>query len=279
MNDSPEHVEEEYLEARRVLLDALGVLEEHLDNLILIGAQAVYHHTGDSDLNVPLFTTDADLAIDTRDLAESPEIGDALAAAGFTPGSNPGHWVSSSEVAVDLMVAPHQSGTTKRTARAARLAPHTKKTARIARGLEPALVDNRIALIGALSLDDDREFQLRIAGPAALLVAKGIKIGERLEQADRQPDRLEEKDALDVFRILQEIDTDELVAGFETHKSDKEAWAVSVEALDIYREHASSPEATITQLAAAAALDDPTVAPAFATLIQDLFDALDSREK
>lgn len=62
--------------ARRVLLDALTALEDHLDNLILVGAQAVY--TGDADLTVPLLTTDADLAINARELAEVPEIGGVL---------------------------------------------------------------------------------------------------------------------------------------------------------------------------------------------------------
>lgn len=42
----------EYIAARRVLLDALVALEGHLDNLILVGAQAVYHHAGDADLNI-----------------------------------------------------------------------------------------------------------------------------------------------------------------------------------------------------------------------------------
>jgi hypothetical protein len=39
-----------YVLARKVLLDALEVLEPHLDALVLVGAQAVYHHTGDADL-------------------------------------------------------------------------------------------------------------------------------------------------------------------------------------------------------------------------------------
>lgn len=103
----------EYVIARRVLLDALAALSGHLDNLILVGAQAVYHHTGDASLNVPLLTTDADIAIDTRGLAEAPEIGSVLRAAGFTPGPNPGHWVNARDVAVDLMVVPHQAGTAK----------------------------------------------------------------------------------------------------------------------------------------------------------------------
>lgn len=40
----------EYVAARRVLLDALEALKDHLPSLILVGAQAVYHHTGISGL-------------------------------------------------------------------------------------------------------------------------------------------------------------------------------------------------------------------------------------
>lgn len=68
----------EYVLGRRVLLDALEALEEHLASLILVGAQAVYFHTGDSSLNVPAFTTDADIAIDVRLLTAEPEIGGLL---------------------------------------------------------------------------------------------------------------------------------------------------------------------------------------------------------
>lgn len=174
----------EYIVARRVLLDALIALESHLPSLVLVGAQAVYLHTGDGDLNVPLLTTDADLALNTDDLDENPEIGTVLRAAGFSPGPNPGHWVDDREVAVDLMVVPHQAGTTKASARAARLAPHEKLTARIARGLEPAMVDHAVVSISALETSDDRSVDLRVAGPAALLTAKAIKISERLEQVD-----------------------------------------------------------------------------------------------
>lgn len=264
----------EYVAARRVLIDALEALEGHLDNLVLVGAQAVYHHTGDSDLNVPLFTTDGDLAINTQDLAQVPEIGGAMRAAGFLPGTNPGHWVSGSHVAVDLTVVPHQAGTSRATARAARLAPHDKRTARIARGLEPALVDNEVVLITSFVPGDSRAFQLRIAGPSALLTAKAIKMDERLEQSGHQPDRLKQKDALDALRILQAVETEDLVAGFNTHCCNQHAWLASTEALEIYREHASSPGGKIPQLAAAAAQGDPPVAPAFAALIGELLDAI-----
>ena len=264
----------EYVVARRVLLNALAALDGHLDNLVLVGAQAVYHHTGDAELNVPPSTTDADLAIDTRDLGQAPEIGGALRAAGFTPGPNPGHWVNPGDVAVDLMVVPHQAGTSKVAARAARLAPHEKLTARVARGLEPSLVDHTLETIAALEPGDDRFFELRVAGPAALLTAKAIKLSERLRQADTQPDRVKEKDALDAFRILQAIDTSDLVAGIASHRAEEHANAVTVEAIEVYRDHASTSDGRIAQLAAAAAQGDPTVAPAFAALVTELLAAL-----
>ena len=264
----------EYVAARRVLLDALTALQPHLGSLILVGAQAVYHHTGGASLNVPLMTTDADLAVDVAALADNPEIGAALREAGFTPGPNPGHWVAISDVAVDLMVVPHQAGTTKKAARAARLPPHEKLTARIARGLEPALLDHAPAPIAALEDGDDRSFQVSVAGPAALLTAKAIKIGERLAQIDRQPDRLKQKDALDAFRILQAIDTQVLADGFRSHQIDPHAAAVSAEALNLYQEHGSSPQERFAALAAAAAPGDPTVALSFAVLVKGLLDAL-----
>lgn len=273
-NPADDNLAPEYVTARRVLLDALTALDAHRENLILVGAQAVYHHTGSSDLNIALMTTDGDLTINTTDLAEAPEISAALRQAGFSAGPNPGHWVSNSDIAIDLMVVPHQAGTTRTSARAARLPAHDKSTARIARGLEPALVDNDIVTIAALGPHDSRAFPLRVAGPAALLTAKAIKISERLGQADIQPDRLKEKDALDAFRILQAVDTSDLASGFARHRTDEYAAAVTDEALEIYRLHASTPTGRLTQLAANAALGDPTVAPAFAALVTDLLAAL-----
>ncbi len=264
----------EYVAARAVLLDALDALEGHLDSLVLVGAQAVYHHAGSTDLSVPLMTTDADLALNAHDLADSPEIGGALRSAGFVPGPNPGHWVAQSDIAVDLMVAPYQGGTERASARAARITPHEKLTARITRGLEPALVDHSVVTLTALDAGDDRSHDLRIAGPAALLTAKAIKIAERLGLAESRPDRLKEKDALDVFRLLQAIDVPDLAQGFETHRSERYAAASTAEAIDVLRTHGSTPDGRLPLLAAAAAQDDPTVAPAFAALVNELLIAL-----
>ena len=49
----------EYVEARRVLLDALIALEPHIEAVILIGAQAVYLRTVDRLPALPAYTTDA----------------------------------------------------------------------------------------------------------------------------------------------------------------------------------------------------------------------------
>lgn len=181
----------EYVAARAVLLDALEALGSHRENVVLGCAGGVSPDTGATTLNVPVMTTDADLALDTRLLSDDPEIGASLRNAGFAPGANPGHWIGAGDVAVDLMVVPYQANTQKQSARSARIPPHEAKTARITPGLEPALVDCRRvdcrrADIGALSPQDHRRFTIRVAGPAALLVAKAIKLEERL-RAGRPP--------------------------------------------------------------------------------------------
>ncbi|MGV1006849.1 MAG: hypothetical protein ACOYEV_19255 [Candidatus Nanopelagicales bacterium] len=136
------------------------------------------------------------------------------------------------------------------------------------------MVDNTHVTLTALELGDWRSFNLRIAGPAALLTAKAIKISERLDQVDTQPDRVKEKDALDAFRILQAIDTSELVRGFALHREDEHAAAVAAEAIEVYRTHASTPHGRIALLTTRAAPGDPTVAPAFAALVSELLSAL-----
>lgn len=76
-------IDPRYVAARNVLLDALLALQQHADALVIAGAQAVYLHTGDGDLAVAPFTTDADLAVDPAQLAPAPLIEAAMTAAGF----------------------------------------------------------------------------------------------------------------------------------------------------------------------------------------------------
>ena len=48
----PGDPDQAYVLARRVLLDALEALDDQRDAVILVGAQAIYLHTGDADLAV-----------------------------------------------------------------------------------------------------------------------------------------------------------------------------------------------------------------------------------
>ena len=52
-----------YVAARRVLLDALEALGPHRVAVTLVGAQAVYLRVGDADIAVAPSTTDGDLAL------------------------------------------------------------------------------------------------------------------------------------------------------------------------------------------------------------------------
>jgi hypothetical protein len=102
--------------ARRVLLDAATALTDHLDALVLVGAQAVYLRTSAADLTVAAYTSDGDLGLDPARLGEDPGLEQAMAAAHFSRQREggqpqPGSWFRSEQVgnrvaaiAVDLLV-------------------------------------------------------------------------------------------------------------------------------------------------------------------------------
>jgi hypothetical protein len=205
-------VDELYVIARRVLLDALEALADHRNALILVGAQAIYLRTGEADLAVSPYTTDADLGIDPSVLSETPPLERALMQANFAPpaGGRVGIWSTArtladgteANVQVDLLVPRSLSPGTGR--RAAKLKGHHELAARMVVGLEGVVVDFDVLSVGALAPNDGRRFETRVAGPAGLLVAKLHKIAERTG-SPRQKD----KDALDVLRLLR-LDTSEL---------------------------------------------------------------------
>jgi hypothetical protein len=194
-----------YVRARAALLDAAQALGAHLDAVVLVGAQAIYLHAGDADLTVAEYTTDADFAISPGELADTPLLYELLYDAGFTAREHPGGWLSPGGIYVDLMVPEALAGPGSR---GARLGPHGKRAARRAKGLEGALVDRGRHRISALDPVDSRQVPMWVAGPGALLVAKIHKIAERTAASDRVRD----KDALDVLRLLRAVDT-EILAG------------------------------------------------------------------
>src|SRR5688572_16544708 len=99
--------------ARRVLLDALEALHSHRDAVIVIGAQAIYMHTGGARVALAEATKDSDIAIDVRALSSFPLLEDAMKAAGFHLDSQrpqPGAWLSPEGIPVDLMVPDSLAG-------------------------------------------------------------------------------------------------------------------------------------------------------------------------
>ena len=62
---------DEVIMARTGLLDALEALQSHLDALVIVGAQAIYLHTGSIQVALAEFTTDGDVAIDPDALSSA----------------------------------------------------------------------------------------------------------------------------------------------------------------------------------------------------------------
>ena len=261
-----------YIEARRALLDALEALAPHRDSLILVGAQAVYLHTGEADIAVAPYTKDADVAIDPRHLGGHPVLDDAMQAAGFELGDQPGIWRATRTMAqVDLLVPDTLGGPGQH--RGAQIAGHGRRAARRVAGIEGALVDNALMSFGSLEASDSRSVELHVAGPAALLVSKLHKLGERRER----PDRLLDKDALDVYRLLVTIPTADLAATLrrlQTVPVSAEATRIGIGYL---RSLFATPESLGSQMAGRAVAplqDSETVSRASAALASDLLENL-----
>jgi CBS domain-containing protein len=224
-----------YVSARAVLLDALAALGEHRRAVVVVGAQAVYLRTGDAPVGVAPYTTDADLALTPSQLADEPLIESVLHDAEFRQEGEPGQWLKTVSVAeapvdvpVDLMVPSGFAPPGGR--RSVRLPPHDKMVARKARGLEGAVIDFDVMRVEALDAADDRAFSVRVAGPAALLVAKVHKLLDRI--AEGRSDRLDDKDAADVYRLMLVVPRAEIVGRMGLLLADAAATDVTREALD-----------------------------------------------
>jgi hypothetical protein len=258
-----------YVQARRVLLDATDALAEQLDAIVLVGAQAIYLHTGDADLTVAEYTTDADFSIGPADLTDSPLLAELMTTGGFVPDQHPGAWLSPDGITVDLMVPEALAGPGSR---GARLGTHGKRVARRAKGLEGALVDRDRMTIAALDPNDDRSVSMLVAGPAALLVAKTHKIAERAGDTSR----IRDKDALDVLRILQTTSTSELSRRLELMKRDGVSTDVAEEAMAQLGPLFGSLDAIGVEMAVRAAgpeADPQTIAASLTLLVVEIIDS------
>jgi hypothetical protein len=268
----------EYVLARKVLLDALEGLGEQRGAVVIVGAQAIYLHTGDAELAVAPYTTDGDVVIDPSRLRNDPKLAEALNGAGFSAGTqHVGTWIMRRplegrpvEVKIDLMVPEAVGGPGRR---GARLGIHGNRTARKARGLEATLVDQQQRTIESLEDKDDRAFDVAVAGPAALVVAKLHKIAERVDT----PGRREDKDALDILRLLQAVPTEVIADGVRALLEEEISAEVTEEALSFLRDLFTEPSRPGCQMAARAAAPlepEDTIAASCAFLSQDLLQAI-----
>lgn len=273
-------VDELYLVARRALLDAFAALGPHRDAIVLVGAQAVYLRVGEADLAVAPYTTDGDLAIDPAVLSEIPPLEQALREAGFflQRRDSVGAWATrkptranpQTEVVIDLLVPASVSPGEGR--RAASLPGHDKKAARIVEGLEGALIDADVMTLGSLEESDERAFDVRVAGPAALLVAKVHKISER-SGSPRQKD----KDALDVLRLLRGVDTADLATRYRRLLADGRSSETAASAQALFKQQFAGPRGEGVAMAVRSVgvlADGAEIAASCQALANDLLDAL-----
>jgi hypothetical protein len=270
----------EYVEARRVLLDALTALQPHIGAIVLIGAQAVYLRTAGRLSTYQPFTTDADLALDPALLADIPLLGDAMLDAGFELTAEPGIWQQRFQragfdgditVPVDLIVPAELVSKAGR--RGARLpGDHGKTAARKSEGVAGAIVDFDPFEIPSFEAADDRTVVVNVAGPAALLVAKAHKLGERLAT----PERLMPKDAGDIYRLFDATSVEDMTPATMRLLADERSSTATSAALGFVRQLFATPRSPGVGLAvqALAGIIDPiTVTSVLTGYTTDFLDA------
>ncbi len=240
-------VDANYVRARSGLLDALATLGPLREAAVLVGAQAIYEYTRDhaGDYAVSPFTFDADLALIPELLVNDPRVIDAMRNAGYSLTDQPGIYRRDDGVQVDLLVPAAVGG---RVGRGAGLGVHGNRAARQVRGLEGVLVSRQLLTVQALAPGDDRAYEINVAGPAALLVAKAHKLMDRVNADDNR--RINSKDAFDVFRLLQAVETVELIDEINILAAAEVSAEVTAEAMAGFRELFATPVGVGTMLVA-----------------------------
>jgi hypothetical protein len=197
------------IEARNALIDTVIAFGDHADSLILVGAQALYFRTSKMVMPVAPATKDADFTINPRTLKANPLLEKMLEDAGFRRdliSNNPGAWVSGQNIPVDFMVPGLLAGAGSRSAD---LSPHANYIGRKTDGLEASIFDYSRGEVH--SLDGSRPtISINIANEPALLIAKLVKVGERIDN----PKRFQQKDCYDIYRLLSATTPEQIVLTF-----------------------------------------------------------------
>ncbi len=137
--------------------------------------------------------------------------------------------------------------------------------------MEGALVDHDLIEIVALEDADQRRAVVNVAGPAALVVAKAHKLGERLET----PQRLLSKDAGDVYRLFDVNSIEEMAVALGGLLSDDRSRSATELALGYLRRLFATPRSPGVELAVQALdgiIDRTTVATFISGHTRDLLD-------
>jgi hypothetical protein len=145
---------------RFVLLDALQALGPHLDAVVLLGAQAVYLHTGDTEAIVVPTTTDADLALFPVKLMDEPLLKTPFELLGSS-------WLPTPERGAGASASQSISwsrGTQPQKQSAFCATSHPRGPSSATYRLEPALVDNDAHVIVSFEAADPQKVRLRVAG-------------------------------------------------------------------------------------------------------------------
>jgi hypothetical protein len=281
----PDNVDDEMMmvASRRILLDGLTALHSQLEAVTVVGAQAVYLRTADAPIRVAAFTSDGDLSLDPQLIANEPLLEDALRAAGFEliDSRQPGLWARNEalpgvdepvQIELDLLIG--QTLVPKAGTRSVRIPPHDKNTAKKVPGLEPTVVDRSLLTITALDPTDDRSITVHVAGPTALLIAKAHKLHDRFAAADRRPDRLGNKDASDVYRLMTTARPAEVASTLTSLMANERVGTVAATGLGYLREQFGGADTPGVRLAIQALEGDVpaerirALAPAFISALQ-----------
>ncbi len=266
----PGAVDAKYVSARRRLLDTLESLGDHMrKSVVVVGAQAVYLRVADMPTRLVAYTTDGDITVDPRGGATGPDVTKAMERADFRLDEQPGIWRTQlpgdDVTTVDLMVP--EAFNPEPGKRSARLDGESTRAARYVQGVEACIVDYDRMVIASLDDADPRRYEVGVAGPAALIIAKLFKLRDRLANV-RRPDRIEPKDAYEVFRLLQ-LQKDDIVSRWRVCLLEDVSRAVAQDAIAILDELFGTRASTGARLAAeySAHVEDAEVTKASAALL------------
>jgi hypothetical protein len=129
-----------------------------------------------------------------------------------------------------------------------------------------------VITLGALEPTDTRAHELRVGGPASLLVAKTMKIADR-----NGTRRLKDKDALDVLRLLRGTETADVAARYERLLSDPMTRDLAEQGLGLLRTQfaeRTSSGVNMAVKATASLVEEDQIRVSCTLLANDLLDAL-----